>query len=343
MDGLLQGADQCRPQGASGGRDGTPERRPYGGLLCEPLVAAALCASRAAAGHAADRADWRVERGELGLARIADGGGLAFARPSCCIDRPAHGRCGAAVGADAGSIRADRDRDGPCGGDGDSGPEQLDAPSGATVPARDLRRGHRLRVHAGGAAGGARLAHGAGRGRPRAAVAGRPALDAGAADGRLGDGELSAQAVRRHQAVLAGGARCGRTAAQPHHQRGGRRRRARCRDGHGPPRPPQCAHQHHGQERLLALPRLRRPGFGALHRPRRCEVSPRLHQRRHLAEGQQGGAEPLLQPEPPRVRGAGCRGPHACHHRRPRRGRRPDRAADQHPWRRGLHRPGHRH
>ena len=122
--------------------------------------------------------------------------------------------------------------------------------------------------------------------------------------------------------------------------------------GHGPPRPPERARAHDrpsvrvdpGRVRGRADARRRDRRAGGRHRRR--EVP--LRRVRHLPDaGRQGrDGHALAEPEPPRVREPGDRGPHAGRpdlaqgpraHARPDRGaRRPD------PRRRGLPRPGDR-
>ena len=126
------------------------------------------------------------------------------------------------------------------------------------------------------------------------------------------------------------------------HPRGRRRRRPR-RLGHrhAPPRSPQRAHQHRGQELRPALQGVRGPGRPRLHAGlRRREVPPRAGRqvRRPVRQGHHRRAG--RQPEPPRGGrpGRGRHGPReAGRHQRPRGLLR---AADPHARRRRVRRSG---
>ncbi len=124
----------------------------------------------------------------------------------------------------------------------------------------------------------------------------------------------------------------------PAGRRRGRPRRGR--DRHGPPRSPQRAHQHRGQDLRSDLPRVRgHPGPEDRSGLRRRQVPPRhrghLHQRRR----QGGSGLPRREPLAPRGRQRRARGHRARqagpHERRPVR-----RAADPDPRRRVDGRPG---
>ena len=207
----------------------------------------------------------------------------------------------------------------------------------AAPPARDLRRHDRLRDRAHLRPRAARLAAPGDRvgHLPPAARARGEAAAARAAVQRRGARELPAQGLPRQEAVLDRGPRRARADARRGDRAGLRRGRARGGAGHGPPRPPERARAH-GRPPLRVDPgRVRgradagRGDRGARGRHRRREVP--LRRLGHLQDARRQGRDrhALAQPEPPRVREPGDRGPRA---------RRPDLAqgarADARPQRR---------
>ena len=221
------------------------------------------------------------------------------------------------------------------------GPPVHEAAQHPGHPARLLLPDHRHRVHAHHGPRAAPLDPGARRAPPHQdAARGAAAHPAQAQPGR-GVRDVPADQVRGPEALLPRG----RRDHDPAHRRGlrgsGRGRPRRGDHRHGPPRAPQRAGQHRGQEVLPDLPGVRGQHRPA-HRPglRRREVPPR--RRGHLRVRQRGPDQGLRggQPLAPRGGRPGARGHRARQAGRAGQGHRLPRAAAAHPRRRGVRGPG---
>ncbi len=223
-----------------------------------------------------------------------------------------------------------------------------DAARDPPLPGGDVLPDHRRRVHLHPGSGAARLAaraHGVDAEPPRPRRGGAAPHPHQAHRRRDLRAVHPAQLRGRHQALLARGR------GEPHppaRSAGGAvvaARRRGDRPRHGAPRPAQRPRQHHGQERARDLRRLRGRGSRALPRRRRRQVPPRLLDRSPHRLREERPPDDDVQPQPPRVRQPGGRGPRPrqAGAARPRRSAlAAPRAAAPHPRRRGVHGPGRR-
>ncbi len=176
-------------------------------------------------------------------------------------------------------------------------------------PARLVLPHDRHRVHAHPGPGPAALDPGPRREAVHQARARRADADARPAQRGRGVRDVPADQVRRPEAVQPRGRRVDDRDARPDHPgRCGDRARGG-RDRHGPPRPPQRAHQHRRQDLRPDLPRVRgHPGPAHGAGLRRCEVPPRHRGHLHRREREDHPGVSRSEPLAPRSRRRCARG-----------------------------------
>ena len=223
----------------------------------------------------------------------------------------------------------------------------------AAAPARHLHRHDRLRGRAHRRPQPARLAAREHRVRrpPDAADARAEAEAARAAVAGRGARGLPAQGVPRQEAVLDRGPRHARADARRDDRAVRRQRRPRGRARHGPPRPAERARAHRRPALREHPRRVRGRADARRPTPPRPRAAPATSSTTTAPTGtyktarrQVRPGDAVAEPEPPRVRQPGDRGPRARRPDEPQRPRddpRPEpRGADPDPRRRRLPRPG---